>query len=249
MTPFLFVTDLDNTFVGDDSALEQLSQQLSEHRQEYGSKIVYATGRSLHLYKELAQEKSLISPDVLVASVGTEIYLNLAQSTFDSEWAKILSVGWDREKIIATGDRYADLVMQPVSEQNEYKVSYFVDEQTVAAILPQLRSELSSQGLQIKFIYSGSQDLDLIPEKGDKGLAVQFLRQKWGIEADRTVVCGDSGNDIALFRGEERGIIVGNAKPELHQWYRDNQTDYRYLAEASYAAGILEGLEYFGFLS
>ena len=54
MNPFLFVTDLDNTLVGDDLALSELNQHLDRHRQQYNSKIVYATGRSLYLYRLLA---------------------------------------------------------------------------------------------------------------------------------------------------------------------------------------------------
>ena len=45
MTKFLFVTDLDHTFVGDDQALLLLSDRLQSHRQQYGTKIVYFTGR------------------------------------------------------------------------------------------------------------------------------------------------------------------------------------------------------------
>lgn len=78
---------------------------------------------------------------------------------------------------------------------------------------------------------------------------MQFLRQKWKFAAEQTVVCGDSGNDIALFAvGQERGIIVGNAHPELLQWYQQHPADYRYLAQNRCAAGIMEGLKYFGFL-
>ncbi|MGD1920297.1 MAG: HAD family hydrolase, partial [Pleurocapsa sp.] len=35
MSPFLFVTDLDNTLVGDDAALNRLNQELASHRQKY----------------------------------------------------------------------------------------------------------------------------------------------------------------------------------------------------------------------
>ena len=43
MNPFLFVTDLDNTLVGDDAALVELNQKLAAHRQQHNSKIVYST--------------------------------------------------------------------------------------------------------------------------------------------------------------------------------------------------------------
>ncbi|AFY78464.1 sucrose-6F-phosphate phosphohydrolase [Pleurocapsa sp. PCC 7327] len=249
MASFLFITDLDNTLVGDDLALQTLNQKLSQHRQEYSTKIVYATGRSLYLYQQIAQEKSLLPPDALITSVGTEIYFNPSEEKFDWEWAEMLSQGWDRDEICAIASHFVDfLVPQPRSEQNAFKVSYYITEQAAAEVLPRLESTLSQHGLQTKLVYSAGQDLDILPSSGDKGLAVQFLRQKLEIDAQQTVVCGDSGNDIALFRGEERGIIVGNAKPELRQWYQENQTDYRYFAQAYYANGILEGLQYFNFL-
>ena len=63
MAKFLFVTDLDNTLVGDDNALIELNNRLQQTRQQHGSKIVYATGRSPVLYQELKDEKNLLEPD------------------------------------------------------------------------------------------------------------------------------------------------------------------------------------------
>jgi sucrose-6F-phosphate phosphohydrolase len=248
MTSFLFITDLDNTLVGDDAALKKLNQTLSQHRQEYGTKIVYATGRSLYLYQQLAKEKSLLSPDALITSVGTEIYFDLSEEKFDSQWADILSSRWDREKICAIAAHFADLVLQPETEQNTFKVSFHLSEQASTEVLPRLKAALAESSLDTQLIYSAGYDLDILPTKGDKGLAVQFLRERWNIDAQQAVVCGDSGNDIAMLKGEERGIIVGNAKPELQQWYQDNQSDFRYFARSHYARGILEGLEYHRFV-
>jgi sucrose-6F-phosphate phosphohydrolase len=150
---------------------------------------------------------------------------------------------------VATAAHYSDLVPQEESEQRPFKVSYYLAEPAAVEVLPRLESQLSERGLNVKLIYSGGKDLDILPRNSDKGLAVQFLQQKWGIDSTRTVVCGDSGNDIALFSvGSLRGIIVGNARPELRQWYDNNPADYRYLAQAQCAGGILEGLHHFGFL-
>jgi Sucrose-6F-phosphate phosphohydrolase len=55
----LFVTDLDNTLVGDVSALKVLNDWLDRTRQEHGTKIVYATGRSLNSYRMLAASAQL----------------------------------------------------------------------------------------------------------------------------------------------------------------------------------------------
>ncbi|MEH2087290.1 sucrose-phosphate phosphatase [Nostoc sp.] len=252
MKPFLFVTDLDDTLVyrtvGDDSALPELNQLLSQHRQEYGTKIVYSTGRSPVLYKELQAQKNLLQPDALVLSVGTEIYLN-GTDTQDSDWAEILSPGWEREAILSVTEKYHDLVRQPDSEQRPFKVSFFLKQKASANVLPQLEAELQKYKLNVKLIYSSDIDLDIVPRTSDKGQAMQFLRQKWKFAAEQTVVCGDSGNDIALFAvGNERGIIVGNARKELLQWHNEYPADYRYLAKGFCAGGIIEGLHYFGLL-
>jgi len=249
MSSFLFVSDLDHTLVGDRAALETLNEQLDLHRQQHGTKIVYATGRSLFLYRQLCEEQTLLPPDVLIASVGTAIYPNPDEDTADKEWAKMLSQGWDRQKVSAIASQFDQLVPQPESEQGDFKLSYNIDPQQAKTVLSRLKSELSAQNFHLKVIYSGSRDVDILPQQADKGLAVRFLQQRWGIDEEKTAVCGDSGNDIALFStGKSRGIIVGNAQPELRQWYAANQTDYRYFAQASCSGGILEGLQHFGFL-
>jgi hypothetical protein len=244
---FMFVTDLDNTLVGDDNALVELNQMLSQHRQEHGTKIVYATGRSPILYRELADEKNLLEPDALVVCVGTEIYLD--GSDPDAEWSAQISPGWNRDQVVKISAKFDELKPQPDTEQRPFKVSFFLEEALSAGVLEKVESELQKCGLNIKLIYSSGIDLDMVPHDSDKGQAMQFLRQKWKFAAKETVVCGDSGNDIALFAvGEERGILVGNARKELLQWHHDNPADYRYLAQKSCAGGIIEGLKYFGFL-
>ncbi len=248
MKPFLFVTDLDHTLVGDDKAYAQLQFALNQHRQEYGTKIVYATGRSPVLYQELQAEKDLSTPDALILSVGTEIYLN-GSVTPDTNWSQKLNIGWHRQQILdITGD-FTELVLQPESEQRPFKVSFFLNQTAAEQTLPQLETALATHGLDVKLIYSSGVDLDLVPRVSDKGQAMQFLRQQWKFVPEQTVVCGDSGNDIALFAvGQERGIIVGNARPELLEWYNTHPSEHHYLAKAVCAGGIIEGLKHFGFL-
>jgi sucrose-6-phosphatase len=244
----LLITDLDHTLVGNDESLDRLNRVLDRYRQTLGTKIVYATGRSRASYQELVTAQRLIAPDALIAAVGTEIYLD-ATETLDSEWVNKLSINWQREEIVAIASRFADLEPQPQPEQRPFKVSYYLSPSVVAAVVSQLQELLSQQGLDVEIIYSGGKDLDILPRGGDKGTAVQFLRDRWQIDPIHTVVCGDSGNDISLFKyGTERGIIVGNAHSELRLWHELHPVNYHYLAVADYAAGILEGLKYFRFV-
>jgi sucrose-6-phosphatase len=256
----IFVTDLDHTLVnhtivGKDEALEKLNLELSKRRNRNETKIVYSTGRSLTLYKQLAAEKKLLNPDALITSVGTEIYFDSSYETPDPEWSEILKRGWNRDdvaEIINTNFEKEitnrELKFQPKSEQGLFKVSCFLKEETAERLLPKLNDLLENKNIKFKLIYSGSKDLDVLPENADKGSAVKYLQEKWNVSADeKTVVCGDSGNDISLFSlgGERvRGIIVGNALPELCEWYNNNKSDYIYYAKSSCAEGILEGLTY-----
>jgi sucrose-6-phosphatase len=243
----LFVTDLDHTLVGDPLALHTLNTLLTQLRQEQGTKIVYATGRSITSYQALAAAEQLLMPDALVTSVGTEIYLDSANTC--QEWQEKLAIGWRRSDIVQIAKRFADLGSQPQSEQRPHKISYFLSEEAAIEVIPRLRQEFKRQEIIAEIIYSGHKDLDIIPKGSNKGAAVQFLRQFWSVSANQTVVCGDSGNDISLFSYDaEYGIIVGNSHTELKLWYEINATERHYLAHHNYAQGISEGLDYFGFI-
>lgn len=244
---FLLVTDLDHTLVGDDVALARLNEILQKHRQDFGTKIVYNTGRSYQLYQQLAPQWNLLEPDALIVAVGTEIYY--PGRVLDGFWPHHLAHNWHRDQICQIADQFPELISQPASEQNSFKISFFLKADAAPSVVSQLKSQFILQNLEAKIIYSSDQDLDILPQRADKGQAMQFLRKQWSISPQNTVVCGDSGNDIGLFSvGKERGIIVGNARPELRQWYEKNGKTYHYCAEKYYAAGILEGLQYFRFL-
>jgi sucrose-6-phosphatase len=250
LTPLsLLITDLDRTLVGNDESLHQLNQLLDRYRQTRGTKIVYATGRSRGSYQDLTTTQQMLMPDALIAAVGTEIYVG-ASDIPDPEWAAKLSLNWHREQIVTICSQFADLELQPLAEQRPFKVSYYLSTSVVAAVLPQLQDLFKQHDLNVEVIYSGNKDLDILPHGGDKGTAVQFLRDRWQIDPTEAVVCGDSGNDISLFKyGQERGIMVGNAHSELRLWHELHPIDHHYLAVAEYATGILEGLKYFRFVA
>lgn len=246
---FLLMTDLDDTLVGDELALRQLQAWLASQRRDHRVKVVYSTGRSLVSYRQLQAEQSLLTPDALIVSVGTEIYFDPQTDHADPGWSTRLNPGWNRERIIATAAHFADLVPQPEPEQCPFKTSYFLTPEAAVVVIPALDQRLQQQEIACKLVYSSGRDLDILPQQADKGEAMVFVQQRWGFTAENTVVCGDSGNDIALFSQNcAKGIIVGNAQPELLQWHQQQEKGDRYLAQNHCAAGIWEGLQYFGFV-
>jgi sucrose-6-phosphatase len=242
----LFVTDLDNTLVGDPVALQELNQRLAKSRHDHGTKIVYATGRSRSSYQTLAAAAKLLTPDGLIAAVGTEIYLEGNQPW--AAWENHIAGGWQRSAILEIAAQFADLLPQPIAEQRPYKISYYLSATAAIEVIPRLRQELRHHQIAAEIIYSGNKDLDIIPKASNKGAAVQFLQRHWQLADASAITCGDSGNDISLFSYDQPyGILVGNSQIELKLWYELNATERHYLAHRDYARGIWEGLDYFGF--
>ncbi|UCC51417.1 MAG: HAD-IIB family hydrolase, partial [Anaerolineaceae bacterium] len=103
---------------------------------------------------------------------------------------------------------------------------------------------LKNEALEAKVIFSGGKNLDIIPQRAGKGNAIKFLRRRLAIEPSCVVVAGDSGNDLEMFTAPRKGIIVANADEDL----RRLRADRIYLASGAYAAGVLEGLRYWGVL-
>ncbi|WP_218082003.1 sucrose-phosphate phosphatase [Anthocerotibacter panamensis] len=241
MMELLLATDLDHTLVGDDGATGRLNQWLMERRGRVG--LVYCTGRSLHSARQLQQERALLEPDYWVTAVGTEIY---HRGLPDPDWRALLAAGWQRETLVALTEHFQDLIPQPEVEQGPFKVSFFLERSMSATVLPRLRQAIAALGIPAQLVYSTGQDLDILPQAGDKGQAITYLRARLNLAPERTLVCGDSENDLSLYQGTERGVLVSNAQTPLVAWYRQHGQPWHYLACTPYAGGILEALAHFG---
>ena len=109
----------------------------------------------------------------------------------------------------------------------------------------QLVNSLQSMKLKSQVIFSSNVDVDILPVKANKGNAVQYIQQKLGMADNRTLVCGDSGNDISMFQQPVCGVIVNNAQIELIEWYQAHADEHHYFAKNAYANGIFEALQKF----
>jgi sucrose-6-phosphatase len=181
---FCIVSDLDHTMVDHTdpqykSLLKFNSVWSSKFRHD--SFLVFSTGRSLKSYTLLREDAPLLTPDLLICSVGTEIYHKTDSGglEIDKEWFEELEKGWNREKIAQTvSNNFGQLEPQGESEQRPHKVSYhlFSDQVTKSDYIQQLRGTLSAEGLKVKVVHSGGSDVDVLPACASKGLALQFLQ-------------------------------------------------------------------------
>jgi sucrose-6-phosphatase len=251
---YLIATDLDNTLVGDDRATFGLNRHLRSHRSQIT--LVYATGRSYRSACQLLAEKKLLKPDYWITGVGTEIY---HRDIPDTDWICDRSGDWNRDKIVELIQLFPQFEFQPTEEQNPRKVSLYLSPKASGEVVANLKDCLLQNGIGAQIVFSSNRDVDILPKSVDKGKALAYLMLNLNIAPHATLVCGDSGNDISLFQQPVCGTIVGNAQPELLNWYRQSgrfasgssaqRIPHHYLAKSSYADGILEGLQYFKFLA
>ncbi len=239
----LLITDIDNTLLGDDAALVELKQVLDENRGRMGFGV--ASGRALELVNEALQAYDIGDLDVIISSVGSEIYYGAEQKP-DKGWAAQLRAKWRPDRIHEALDSLPFLFLQTESHtQREFKISYDLDE-TISSdeALPQIHDALARARVAYSLIFSHGTFVDILPHRASKGKAVRYLAGKWQIPLERVATAGDSGNDRDMLMGRTSAIVVGNHDPELAE-LKELKSARVYFAEAHSAGGILEGLSHY----
>jgi sucrose-phosphate synthase len=180
--------------------------------------------------------------DVLITSVGTEIYYG-ADLVPDKGWASYLRAKWRRERVLEALRPLEFLELQKDDQtQREFKASYDLDKDyPVDDALPAIHHALSQARVAYNLVFSHGTFIDVLPHRASKGKAIRYLANKWNIALERISTAGDSGNDIDMLKGGTAAIVVGNHAEELDNLKRPGSRIY--FATGHHAAGILEGLK------
>ena len=236
----LFVTDIDHTLIGEDNAhLPALLRELKAHRSVAG--FVVATGRTIESATAHLEEFDVQGVDILITSVGAEIYYGprLQQSR---SWESHIAAKWEPGKIRRVLRQLPYLSEQEEDTQRSHKISYYMDPGKDR--LAEIHNRLLSRKCKYNLVYSHDQYLDILPYRASKGKAIRFLCYKWEIPLRNIVVAGDSGNDEEMLRGEPSAIVVANYSPELDALRKSRHV---YFAGQACAGGIMEGLQKYRF--
>jgi mannosylfructose-6-phosphate phosphatase len=181
-------------------------------------------------------KSALPEPDAIIGGVGTQIELRDAAGQLEG-WPR--HDNWDAEIIRGVLGNERRLRLQPEQFLSPFKVSFFADQAT-SEDLAAWQLKLQNAGMETRMVYSSQRDLDFLPCGCDKGTATAFLAAQWDIPTERVIACGDTGNDSAMFAQGFCGVVVGNALEELKML----DAPRIYLAQAGFAAGVLEGVQH-----
>ena len=232
----LLISDLDGTLLGDDEALDRFAKWRDAGGRAI--RIVYNTGRFFDSVVEVIEHTALPEPDAIIGGVGTQIREYPSGREFIKGWPRDF-VEWDGSVIAAELLRFSRLTPQPREFQAEFKLSYFAHDLD-RRDLDQIATKLANTGQQVGIVYSSSRDLDILPAGIDKGTAAVQLAKHWELPPWQVLVCGDTGNDVAMFAQGFRGIVVANAQEELKKMHGPTV----YHARNSHAEGVREGVEF-----
>jgi sucrose-phosphate synthase len=238
---YFIVANIDNTLVGDNNQhLTEFLTLLQKNREHVGFGL--ATGRTIESATEFLKKQNVPLPDVLIAAVGAEIYYgkNLHHGR---GWETHISAKWNRDKIVDLLKDLTFLEYQPAEAQRHFKISYEIEPGKDR--LAMIHERLLRNQCRYNLIYTQDRYLDILPYRASKGKAIRYLSYKWEIPLGNFLVCGDSGNDEEMLRGDPRGVVVGNYSPELKKLKGIRGI---YFARQKYSGGIIEGIKRYQFI-
>ncbi len=236
----MLIVDIDDTLLGDRSAVKPLLDFLKEKKGEIGFGV--ATGRDIKSALQALKENGITNVEFIIASVGTEIYY-FDEKIYDTGWSAHIRNKWKPAVIKETLGALPGLMLQDITEaQRDFKISYDLLPSVAAdEIVPKIHNELMKRKLSYNLIHSHGTMIDILPYRASKGKAIRYLSHKWKIPMQNIYTAGNSGNDTDMLTGSMKGIVVGNHEPELETLKNRRLI---YFSKEKYAAAILDGIQY-----
>lgn len=230
----LLLSDIDNTLTGCRVGAGRLARYLNRHARSTAFGV--ATGRAFTDARRLLLEWGLPEPEVIVASVGTEIYWREADGyRRDRSFDASITYDWDAEAVDDLLRRDGDLQPQASGEQHAFKRSYF----SAADVAERVRATLAQAGLKARVIHSHGRFLDVLPLNAGKAAAMRHVARAMGLPCERVIAAGDSGNDADMLAACPGAVVVANHDRDLAEVIG---LAHVYRASRAHAGGVLEGL-------
>lgn len=235
------VTSIDQNLLGDQESLQRLMTIINEKRKNISFCI--ATGRRLDSALKLLRKENIPQPDVLITSMGTEIYY-APDLIKDDAWTNHINYLWNRQKLASLLTEFSGISLQPKERQSKYKISYFYDP-SIAPSVDEIKSILHQNEHTVNVIFSFGQFLDIVPVRASKGYALRWFAGQWDIPLNRILTAGGSGGDEDMMLGNTLSVVVANRHQE--ELSKIAESEPIFFSKKQFADGIIDGLNHYNF--
>lgn len=232
----VIATDLDGTFLGgSESEREIFYDWIGANRARIG--LIFVTGRDPGFISDLTRKRGVPRPDYVVGDVGTtiaEVGHDHLLSPIEALEAEIAEAWGDASaRVHAALHRAGGLRLQ--STAFRYRVSYDMD---AARFDRRALDTVAELGLDA--LISNDRYFDVLPKGVSKGPSLLRLLTHLGIDNRRTLVAGDTLNDLSMLTLGLPAVAVGGSEPALLDELRG--MEHVYVAKGHGVAGIAEAI-------
>ena len=238
----VLATDLDGTFLGGtEEDRKAFYAFIEKSRDRVG--LIFVTGRDPAFIVN-AVKKGLPAPDFVIGDVGTTIARFDAEghvSPIEDLEAEIADAwGVAGQRVSAALSRVDGLTLQ--SSGFRYRASFDMDPATFDQRALDIVADLGLDAL-----ISDNRFFDVLPKGVSKGPSLLRLLMHLGIDNTRTLVAGDTLNDLSMLELGLPAVAVGGSEPGLLTRLEGQSHVHR--AKAVGVAGIAEAILEFNLLS
>lgn len=234
-------SDLDQNLLGAPKRLGGFIQLLHDNRK--CSTFGIATGRRLDSALKELKRNGIPQPDVLISSLGTEIYY-APNLTRDTAWTQHIDYLWKPKAVRRVLAELPGIELQDKSEQSPFKISYYIDP-TEAPSIDEITRLLHQHDQIVNVFMSFGQFLDIVPVRASKGFALRWYADQYGIPLENILAAGGSGADEDMMRGNTLAVVVANRHDEELSELTDLGNVY--FAKRPFAEGIIEAIDHYDF--
>lgn len=235
---FVLATDLDGTFLGgDDTERDVFYKWITTHRDKIG--LIFVTGRDPEFITDMTRTTAVPRPDYVVGDVGTTIAavsddhsiepIEILEGEIAQRWGDAHA----RVKAVLTDAPGLTLQQTPF----RYRMSFDLDPATFdASAIDRV------QDLGLDVLISDNRFFDVLPRGISKGPSLKRLLAHLGLREDRTLVAGDTLNDLSMLALGLPAVAVGGSEPALIEKLRGRP--HVHLADGIGVSGIAEAIDH-----
>lgn len=235
----LFISDYDRT-LGDRSYVDPSTVEKIKEFEKKGGKFVIVSGRVIDSICRICRMygftglvgayqggmiKNLDTDEILVdEGVRKDIAISVVKDFIKERFDFTVDIGGVRYSVKVDGvyldyyEKFGGAVVNVVTPEEVLEVMQSTDKtiEKVCAMIspddiyPKIDEYNKKYPNEVSFNSGGPIILECINAKYDKGSAVRFIADYYGVPLSEVITIGDSTNDVPLVNGEWYGVAVGN---------------------------------------